>query len=683
MAKEYIYPNGFGTGGDNANYGNVGGAATKADAINEPFNARDVAKYLAVGTDGAIIRFSLTNTSAAIGPGTVINYIAVHHVAGANGTTYGGQRTSAGFRSNALDTFGAYASSPGLVEQIDTFGKDNDNANWTKTKLDNLELALRFNTPEGAHFVHAYVEIDFVADPSKVGAARDTGSRHQRLMGRPIPTVSGRVPLRFLDAELLSLVAWSHLAGPSTAGGWGDKKWQRQLAQRLSITRDLDEQTLIVSDLLNHRYLTYLWDPMISEEPPGPTRPGIPVLTPGAGRVYARSSKAWVENAAAAAQGVKQVVEIPDDVEKNTADGELFEGAAKNYIPRSSMAEGLTGLTAVGTAGQTTLDSAKRLFESYDSLKITRNATVEDQGRTWPASDAFAANEVATLSIDYDNDSGVACYAYAQRSTDGKYLRQSDWTWQTGIQYITLPVVSALVAGQDQRFRTSPFVVDTTGSPTVTVSVVHKSTDANGTISHVYHVQLEKNLWASSRMVTGAASFTRALDNLRFENFPARRVLPLGPGHVRLAFKVNWDVGNITVNPDLFKAALDASGANFIRLFYNPAASNLTFRRRVASTNYSAQFNVAIARGTLYYVTVRMTGDEGEHGLAPYTMDIFVNGVKGESATSVAFGTLTEDLYLWIGQDQVNLQHLEGWLRFFDASPYVPSDEEIAGWDTP
>lgn len=672
-AKERIYPNSITA--DNANF-SVTGAPTKWEAIDDPFDVLNIADYIVCGVDGQEIRFGFQNTSAAIGNDTVINFIDIVYVAGPEGVTYSGQELTAFVRSGGVHQYDDWRTALGFRTWRKTLGADSTGAAWNKTKLDAIEggFAHRdLTVPVDANkYAQLYIEIDFVADPRLLGAARAVTSHILWARRRLFEQIKGRNPFVALDVPLLGISQWTHGAVPRpTDTGAGMKRWEREAGLVLAheIHPGLPGIPVTVEGFRIARHWLHSWDAMISEEPPGGSSPGIPRLNAGAGRLFARASDAWVENAAAAAQGLLQLVKLPADIEKNTTDGELLEGAATNLVTNPAFSN-TTGSPFQGwTTSAVTADTADVITEAGDSLQSAKFTRVGVGNARAEQAFSLAASTAYFASLYHKDDSGVKLQLQVIRASDGFYWNGGS-TWQVGAVAHDFPVRSST-----DRDAIGPIIKDgATGN--VTFRILAES--GSGQINHAYHFQVEANRWPSSPILVSGG--TRALDNLRLANFSGKRYVPVDQGHIRLAFQTNWSAVNQTTNRQIFKAYYDAS--NWIELFYAAVAGELRFRRRVGGTNKTASFVLAITAGTLYTVTCRTTGADGEHGLTPYTISLFVNGVKGTDDVSAAFGALAADpLYVYTGQEETNTNHLEGTLRFWEAKPYVPSDEEIAGED--
>jgi hypothetical protein len=670
MAKEYLLPTSVAV--DSSGAFTLVGAATKWEAVAKPLASPNDASYIWPNASGVEISFEFANTSINITSATVINYIVAHYRAGAAGFTYTGQEHRCFVGTSGAGRYGAWRASTGIAQEADTFGTDpSDGLIWTKTKLDALTAGFGFqdlSSPvDTDRFAQLVIEIDYVATAALLGAARDAGSRHLNSRRRPASFITARLPLHHLDSDLLTYSAWSHQEGPTASSeGWGDKTWERRLGLRTSITLDLNNLDLKVVDLDVRDILTLDWDTMISEEPPGAQSPGIPRLNPGAGRLYIRTGDAWVESAAATAQGSTLLVKVPADVEKNAADGELVEGAATNIILNPAFASGVgTNWTTTAGAADAT-DVITEAGDSVQSNKITRVGT--GTARTVQGSLSLTASTAYYLSIYHRDDSAVKLQVQIVRASDG-FFWQTGSTWTAGTQTHDLAVRAT-----PDRDYVGPIIKDgATGN--VTLNIIAES--GSGQVNHIYHVQLEANRWPSSPILVGAG--TRSADSLRLANDDGKRVVPTAQGTIFLRGIPNWNSADLAsgTRKVLYDAYFDAS--NWVRAEYDKDSGAFRFQHRVAATTYSATFAATVTRGALYKFAFRKAGVEGELNLTAHTLSIFVNGVKGTDAVAAAFGTLPSSVYLNIGHETGAVNHWDGYLQHRRASPFVMSDAEIQG----
>ena len=399
MPLFFLYPDGV-----DANDAHVAvGAATLDACVDDGATSPDNdATYASVNTSAAArkVRFTLTTMPTVASISRITVYIRASNASSAAvGTKKPYLYIAATEYAGAVHP----ADGPYLLFADTWTLNPNTGAAWTKANLDALVVGVEtsVDTINVTRMTQLYVEVEAVSLPAKLGAARHRGSAEIHLRRSPLPTITGRLGLLALDRELLDHAAWQYYAGPTVKdAGWGVRPWERRLGALISSDFDLDALEVTVTDFDLRRFLVSFKDTMSADEVPSPQDQGVVRLDPGAGRVFARISGAWIENPAAALQGITQVVRVAAGAEKISIlggeTGELLEPKRINRLFRSSMKDGLTGLTAVGTAAQSALDTTDLLFESVEtpnSLKITRNATAEDQGRTWPATGAFAAND--------------------------------------------------------------------------------------------------------------------------------------------------------------------------------------------------------------------------------------------------------------------------------------------------
>lgn len=511
-----------------------------------------------------------------------------------------------------------------------------DNKPWTLDKLTGSYLragmAMGGNHPNSEQQMTQFsVEVDDVSAPALVGETRAGLSLDLRLARVVIPLVGLHVPFGEGADEIGGLVMVSHPLGPHAHGlGWRSREWERRPLVVLEETIDPGDmsETLQCLDLVRSRYACLLWDSMRSREPAGAASGGVARLN--GLRSHTRASDAWVDTFDG------RVIRVTRDVEQINHRGQSLEPLRTNKVLRSSMVSQLTGLTAIGTAGQTTADGTDLLFAADVtgfSLKIARNATAEDQGRSWPAF-AVLANDVGRLSVNHKNDSGLAIAVRVQR-TNGDYWRDSDQTWQATVQDNIPPVKTT--KHPDNRWISK--VMDVGASDTsLTVSVVHRSADPSGTISHVYHMQWEKGRWASSWIVTDAAEVPREPNRLTFESEAEPHVWLVDRGTCTFRLRTHWDRGDITaLGVNLALLRLEHDGAlvhNREIVRYEPATGRIAFDRGAGGDAPAAAFKeiVSATRGVEYKVAVRWCSEKGELGLPAFTQSVFVDGVKGTDA---------------------------------------------------
>ena len=306
MPKFYLSPDG------NDAMGNWSGGFADVD---DPFNSPDYAtSFIANGNVESEARFTLSAMPSVSSINSVTVYIVVW-----------GQSSTAEIRSlwrtggtTYYDTYIAQTGSYGTQVVTRTINP-NTGVAWTVSDLNSLIVGVQSKDSVGGDSeicTAIWVEVDAVALPAKLGAARHRGSTEIHLRRSVIPTINGRLGLLALDRDLLDQAAWMHYAGATVKDeGWGIKPWQRRLGALLSSDFDMDALEVTVRDMDLRRYLVSFRDTAHSEEVPSTQYQGVLRLDPGAGRVFARTTRAWIENPAAALQGLVQVVGISDGPE--------------------------------------------------------------------------------------------------------------------------------------------------------------------------------------------------------------------------------------------------------------------------------------------------------------------------------------------------------------------------------
>lgn len=495
--------------------------------------------------------------------------------------------------------------------------------------------------------------------------------------------MSGRFGLLALDRELLDVAPWQHYAGPTVKDeGWGIKPWQMRLGALVSSEFDMDALEVTLRDFDVRRFLVNFRDTMSSEEVPGSQAQGVLRLDPGAGRVFARSSLAWLENPAAAMQGIVQIVRVAADNEKLGQLGgtqvELYEPGRTNSALRSSYKDGLTGITTAGGSTITADTAAAHLLfdpnESGNSLKFVAGSPhVSDGTAAHPVTAAFAANDRIVVSYYHKDDGGEQMAIRIQRSGGGSdYWNDGTGAWAAGPINNLMPLSTTIYG------RWISKVIDVgAGTPTITARIVQPSGGTAARVNRGGHLQIELGRSATSPIITQATTVTRVADSLKIENFTGKVVYDPARGtcYVEVVSNINSADLAAGVRLTIWQAYKDAS--NYDRLDYDQATLAFIFRRRLAGVNYDASFVQALVRGTVYKLGTRWTGTDAEEDLAAYTISLFLAGVKGTDAVPAGTWTPGASEYLYIGQDNAGANLWDGGMKQFVVRPFVFADAEM------
>jgi hypothetical protein len=516
---------------------------------------------------------------------------------------------------------------------------------------------------------------------------REGASRLLRLLRIPIAQVDEELPLLAMDTPLLDPIGIIAREAPDVSGlGWQRAPEKRALAVPVAYAPDYEGLSVRVRYLLLDDVVATHWDTMISDLSPTKTRDGVASYSVG-GRTFARTTKAYVEDAAATLQGARALAELQTDQEKLTPLGTLFESSRTNSLQRSSMVNGTTGITLTGTgvnASAITADTSRLLFASGvsgNSLKFLAGTThTTDLVATWPATASITSGTDVCFSCWVETSNAEPLKWRLQRGVDSWYWNDSSAAWQSGAVDNDLTQLGSTTGLPVWNWsKTVPVGGSNT---TLTLSMRLPSGGTGSRVSYVYHVQIEAGRYATSPIVTTTATVTRDADVLKITNDHARRSWPEESGHGRAQFLSLYSTADMATGQEavLLDNAVDAS--NYFRLFYSKSSAAYIFRCRVGGVNYDASVSGTLSRLGVENVAWRWTGPRGELGLAPYTLDVFRNGVKGTSATPGAgLGSLLASMFLRIGhRDNAGTpaDFLDGHLRYLTLSPKVVPDDKMA-----
>jgi hypothetical protein len=386
-----------------------------------------------------------------------------------------------------------------------------------------------------------YVLVTYIPLERTIDLEREVASRRLRLNREPEQTVSIINGWEALEAELMDPVGYSNAQGPThDAKGWGVEDWKRGFGRLKSQTISLSMPRVKSTIGDRRRFQTTLWDVMkltVSGDPD--IADGMARLdASGAGREFARGSKAWSEDTGG-------VIRLRNEAkEKFEPSGELIEGARTNLMTQSSFVNGTTGWTKTENTGAGTFaaDTSELLFDSdvtAQSVSVTVTTAPYDIVIA-RATDSLSATTEYTASFDW-KQSGAATTRFALLNDTTANWLQSNGTWDAASAAIDLGTATGSIERDAVTFTT-----EGTASTHTLYVVFNGST--NGTVHHAYHVQVEAGAWASSRIVTEATAVTRALDSLRIRNDVslAQPIWPVDKFTARFLFTPQWDSADVS-----------------------------------------------------------------------------------------------------------------------------------------
>jgi hypothetical protein len=466
--------------------------------------------------------------------------------------------------------------------------------------------------------------------------------------------------------------------GPEPTGvGWGRGGAQWRLrsftVQKIELHPDAGNAILT---LLDRRHIDALiWDTGYKRLTSGRLETGVARFYPDVTRTYTRPSKAYVSSPADA----DVVVAVPYNLPAISYDGELFEAGATNFLLRSSLKEGTTGLTLSGTGvngSAIATDTTELLFDqdiTEYALKFTAgNPHTTELSARWPDTESidygFYGQEFR-LSVDHMDDSGATLYFRVKRLVDNQFWNDSSETWGS--------TVDNPITNSTTRARFSSSIIDIGAANTVIqLELLQQSGGTAARVNRVFHVQLENQLCAGSRIVTDDVKFERAATVLSYTQISnARRCYQEDQGtffcEVVPFFDSDDGLGGTIYNIEYPDEPIEFQH----NLSYDTSTDVFKFTVFIDPNTYAATFSQTVTRGTVYKVACRWTYDSGELDLPNYTYSVFVDGVKGTDDTGEAPPTIT-----WAGE-LLNFGVFNGIIRRRCLIPYPMTDEEIARFE--
>lgn len=660
MAEIYLYPDSTIASA----WSGLVGAATAHEAIDDTAGAEDGDTSYVQGSGAAWVDLTVGFQPAPDGVEyTNVDLIATFNNAGAGanqefdfGTVIGGVNYLKGAVFVVSATYTSLTMT--MATNPATGGL------WTKPQLDAFVGILRTQDAAGkpvdsVRCTSLKLKLTYQPLSAEITAERGRASARLRRFGEEIPQAVITYGPEALDLEVMDNVEIQHPAGP-----WEETIAARQCGRLHSIRSiGFNPNTLAVTLKAwdQRRFLCTAWDTARTARGTSIDEQGVARMSAGAIFASARASDMWVmdcESQLVVAKGTNQrgydFVGTLADAAATRYGAALIEGAVTNLLLHSSAVAGSTAvaaLTVTGASGTFAEESSptQPLFDTSVSTyayKFTAGSPHSaDKRAAWPLTAIITANTLVRFSIDYMNTGTVSADRLGwriQRNADSNYWNDSTGAWQAGAVDNLLP----LVATRSKDTRAFSKVINVGGSNTrLTLSLVALSGGTASRVDRVYHVQIENSAWPTSRIVTGAATVTRASQLDSWTNLSGARSIRAAGGTALFHGIVPWDAADITAKgatPRVFDVTYDAS--NWIRFYYD--GTNLTLSIRASGVTTTATKAWTAVRGEYVYLAARWTSTLGEEGAAR-THDVFIDGVKGDSATRAADPTeSTSPLYV-------------------------------------
>lgn len=571
-------------------------------------------------------------------------------------------------------------------------------AAWTQSDLNSLQAGLEwYQATSGVKKLRVtqfYVKVNYAAAAGAPPATLEVVSRKLNRYRRAPNTYTVDVPLKCLDLEL-----GTDLPVVRRDLGWDERVWARRLhrVQQIRVSPGSKKLTLTLEDVAPQLTTFWLYGAAgVGVDGSSSAGDGMALVTQGGTVTTARTSVKNLDSPAGVGiQSAGPVVQVNANCWPAERYGCLIERAATNEGLRSSFVSGTTGLTISGGSGSVAADAtiADQLFTqdtvTANVLPLTAGSPHVTETRvTWPAV-TVSTGENIVISIDRKGSSATSGDGLSwqlTRASDGYYWNDTTPGWQVGAVDNALPAVTSWTRAVSQAFESYAGK----GTTTLTFSVSLPSGGTAGRTVHVGHWQLEKGHWASSRIVTNAATATRSADAITIGNDKSDGTTtyyawPNTRGSFVAALVPNWNAADLAASDIHTIARLYYDASNWFRLYYEQGVG-FVFEVRAGGTTYtaSATTTASVIRDRQVDVAVRWTSSAAELGETAGTATLLLRDVNGAVTTAaVVFGTaptFAAGKNLELGHDAGTAnREWDGYVVEARVSPLVWSDSEIWG----
>lgn len=693
----YLYPDGDSV---NTNITQTG-AATSWDCLDDVeslYFGDTTATHVKSNVASTITECRCTLTACP----SVVSIASIQLIAVGDSTTGGGDdQLDLYIRTGATNYTGASFSPVSLIWTHYNGGVWTTNPNtgvaWTQSDLNSLEAGFYWDPGTTAgdrvRITQLYVKVNCQSATGSPPPTVNVLSRRANRYRRAPYSFSCEAPLKFLDLELGSDVPVER-----RDMGWTADVWGRRLhrVRGIKVIPGSKRVGLELEDVQQQLSTFWLYGPSLVGVDGGAVGgDGMALMTHGGDVSTVRGSVKNVDAPAGiGVQSAGPVVQIQANALPSERHGMLLEREMTNELIQSSFANGTTGWTVTAGSGSAAADAtlADQLFAD---ATVTGNVLLMTAGDphaaetrvTATATGTINANTEVVVSIDYKGSSTTASDGVSWRLVRSAgattYWNDSTGAWAAGATDNALTESTSWTRGVSK-------VIDVGASNvTLTLSV---SLPAGGTASrtaHVGHCQIEKNAWASSRIVTEAATVTRSPDNFSVENDQSDgSTTYYSLPNTRGSFVCKWQplfteadlpAGQIH---EIYRLSYDAS--NSWALYYKQGvghalvviAGGVTYTAEVASPT--------AVRGTSMDVAVRWGSSLTELDETAGTATLLVRDSSGTVTSDAAvFGTaptFAAAKSFEVGYDAGTAgRELDGYLIEARVSPFVWSDAEIWG----
>lgn len=557
---------------------------------------------------------------------------------------------------------------------------------WTVDKLNRTAIVLESGAgtppanPNGVYISQVQLDVTFdtAATQYSIVGAQNVGSRLLRSMRKMARMVKIDTPLLWpLDIELLDRFNLSTDAIDSPDGkGWGVKSWQRGLLALMAVEFNLQELKLSLEGYDLSDYITSLWATYATEIAPGYLHKGSAFLADydkeGGNEPFniVRATQAIIEHPV----DTSRALFIPNATPKLNSKGLLCEQSAVGHIPYSEFGNGLTGWTSSGSGTvETSSNSNMSTYVTKTSLKLTAGSPLSSDLQVQStASASIAANTKVRVTVDHqDQDATKKFYWALFRATGSQWWNDTTGAWSGS------KVWNACTGTTGWARQESKQISIGASASTVTLYVGIPSTGGTaGQVNYCSQAEVITGSYVTSRIAVNASAYTRNADKVYYPNDATYGLLwPYDQQSGCLQVITLWDSSDLASGEKRVASYMYIDANNYAEISYDKDAGAWQFIMKRGGSTYTVSKTGAVTKGQRYTLAWRVTGVEGEQGLAPYTMSLWVDGEKA-ATDAVASGVLSGVGTWYIGcANTVN--QLDGYISNLYTTEIVYSDERM------
>jgi hypothetical protein len=554
-------------------------------------------------------------------------------------------------------------------------------ATFTQTESDSLTLS----DSATAAFPYAVV----------TDSVRKAGSGQLRLQRLPWKTVEIKLPVSFSNLKPGMTVWIAHKLMPDYIPSV--ELWSHVPLLILSVHDPIRPAEIHIKALdLRDVYAT-AWSPLKSDIGMTNDLNGIAIMDQGGGWQTSRDQLAYGERPG----GDTVHQEILANTPIVARNGLRVEGGGDtNHLLNSTFSEGsgssFTSWTYVGTGAAFAAEFT--LYTLIDGVGFRRaaqltTANAGEQSYLYQTVAGMGTKRVF-VRVYYKNGGAVDDLVLRiQRSSDSKWWRDSDQTWQVAATDNVITPKSGVI--DSLLYVTKQLDLSGVGATSLTIQVGHFSSAATVyQITQLQGVELIESPYADassfvryrSPLPTKAAAVTRVRNETWFVNDSAVRIFSPTRGFLKIRFNPNWSHEDLIDGNVKYVWAVDHLK---MYLAYSRLDASTAFWRFTNGSGQYANYEAAFlaVRGQLWTLAARWTSEtENEHDLDGQALDLWVltpasvweRATTYESATVDSISA-TSKLYLGRSTDgdTTGNAYADGDLDAFTVGDHCPSEAEL------